>query len=317
MKTSARSSQAAELLVVVPALNEEARLPTCLGSLVAQAARLDVRVSDNGSTDATADIAASFGSRLSVRTRTVSRQSATAHFVSAGRWGLETSNAPFVALLAGDDAWAAGFAEAALSLLTQRPDVDVACPSFRWVGGDRERDLPPVAFASSSHRLNQARALVMSDRRELANLVYGVYRRTAFEDLLNAWERGGEQFGSDYAAAWCVLGRQRVVACPQALGLRYERSGVDLISRVGAERPTRGGVLSLARTYVVLNLRVNTQLRRALIAVAAGRVPMTVRLLPLLRAPQWVWGAVAHLRASGSGGADENSVTELGDQPPA
>jgi peptidoglycan/xylan/chitin deacetylase (PgdA/CDA1 family)/GT2 family glycosyltransferase len=52
--------------IVIPALNEEKSLPRCLASLLAQdyAGDVEIIVADNGSTDATAAIAARFGARV-------------------------------------------------------------------------------------------------------------------------------------------------------------------------------------------------------------------------------------------------------------
>ena len=63
------------------------------------------------------------------------------------------------------------------------------------MGGARDRQLTPLAFAGPRPGVRQLRALLAADDRELANVVYGVYRRAAFEDLLAGWERVGDAFG--------------------------------------------------------------------------------------------------------------------------
>ena len=319
-----RESGRRALVVVVPALDEAARIGACLDSLAAQDAPLQIFVSDNDSSDDTASIARSYAHRLPVTVRSVARLPASPHFVSAARWALGATDAPVYALLAGDDTWEPGFAREALALLERRPEVDVVYPTFRWEAGEVERVLPPVDFVHRAPLARQARALVMADRRELANLVYGVYRREAFAALVDEWERGGDAFGSDFAAAWSVLGRHRAAACPGAVGRRHERRGADLLQRVGISREAARGPLGLVRAYLVLNVRVNAALARALRCVTAAGWSPPPWQVHLLRAPQWVWGAwrqVATARrprgqASRSRGAAEHAVAELGHQRP-
>src|SRR6185312_9491353 len=95
----------------------------------------------------------------------------------------------------------------ALTALAQHPAAAVAFPTFSWEGGDRPRVIPPADLMGAHALQRQARALFLPDSRELANLVYGVYRREAFESLVQGLERGGDRFGSDYAAAWNLLER--------------------------------------------------------------------------------------------------------------
>lgn len=290
MHEAAPSGGDGRLVVVVPALDEGSRIGTCLASLVAQKAPLQVFVSDNDSADDTAAVARSYAGRLQLTLRTVQRLPASPHFVSAGRWALAATDASTYALLAGDDTWEEGFAATALDVLGRHPDVDVVYPTFRWEGGVTERLLRPTSFTSASPTARQLRALVMSDRRELANLVYGVYRREAFIALLDQWERGGDAFGSDFAAAWAVLGRHRARACPHAVGRRHERPGADLLQRVGMSRSAARGPLGLARAYVVLNLRMNRALGQAVQRVESdGWRPLPWQV-QLLRGPQWAWG---------------------------
>lgn len=285
------SERTGPLVVVVPALNEESRIGACLASLQAQSAPLRVFVSDNASTDGTAAVASSFHDRLQMTLRTVPRLPASAHFVSAARWALEASSAPAYALLAGDDTWEPAFARAALDVLQQRPEVDVVYPAFRWEGGAANRFLPPTDLTRAGALARQLRALTLSDRRELANLVYGVYRREAFATLVDEWERGGDRFGSDFAAAWAVLGRHRAAACPSAVGRRHERPGADLLQRVGLSREAARGPVELARTYVLVNVRVNRALAQALGEVSSSGWTPGPAQVQLLRAPQWVGGA--------------------------
>lgn len=290
-----------ELAVVVPARNEEGRIGACLASLTSQRARIQVFVSDNASEDLTGQRASEFQDRLRLTTRRTGFLEATEHFVSSARWALSNSDAPLLALLAGDDSWEATFVQQALSALEQVPSAAVAFPTFIWEGGDRPRVIPPVDLMGHYARRRQARALLLPDARELANLVYGVYRREAFESLIQGLERGGDRFGSDYAAAWNLLERYRVVAAPSAVAYRYERAGADLIERAGIARTGSEGLMHQALLYVRLNARVNADLGRALQRGRGGGPMWLPALVQAARAPGWVWGALDQVRARSGG----------------
>lgn len=290
----------ADLIVVVPALNESLRIQDCLGSLLQQGARLRVIVSDNASTDGTAHKALAFADRFDLHIRNSARLAAAEHFVSAGRFALSDRrlDGDAFAFLAGDDRWSDEFANAALDALAENPEADVVWPTFVWEGeGVPERRLPPPARLNHTWAVcRRLQALVLSDHREVANLIYGVYRREAFEHMLAAWERGGEDFAADYAAAWSVIGHYRVVACHSAVGFRHIRSGADLLQRVGVRRSENANLISLMRTYLTVNVRVNHRLGLALGRLGDDNWHPTPLQLQALRAPQWLWGAVRQFR---------------------
>lgn len=290
------STMQPELAVVVPARNEESRIGACLSSLTQQRPRIEVFVSDNASEDLTRECASEFEDRLHLTTRRTEFLEATEHFISAGRWALANSGAPLVALLAGDDSWDSTFVQEALCALENNPGAAAAFPTFIWEGGDRSRVIPPADLREANARLRQARALFLPDNRELANLVYGVFRREAFQSLIRGLELGGDGWGSDYAAAWNLLERYRVVAAPLAVAYRHERPGVDLIERAGITRNGTEGLMRQALLYVRLNLRVNTRLGRALVRVRGGGSVWLPVVVQGARAPLWVWGAVDQFR---------------------
>ena len=290
-----------ELAVVVPARNEESRIGACLMSLMRQRARVQVFVSDNASRDLTLQRADEFEDHLLLTTRRTEFLEATEHFASTARWALANSNAPLLALLAGDDSWEGTFVQEALSALEQNPAAAVVFPTFIWEGGDRPRVIPPADLMEANARRRQASALFLPDSRELANLVYGVYRREAFQSLTQGLERGGDRFGSDYAAVWNLLERYRVAAAPSAVAYRYERAGTDLIERAGITRTGSEGLLHQALLYVRLNLRVNAELGRALVRVRGGGQVWLPAVVQGARAPRWVWGALDQARTRSAG----------------
>jgi len=282
--------------VVAFARNEADRIAGCLESVLLQTECDVVFVSDNGSSDGTGEIVRKFSDRIPPRVRTVADLGAMEHIVSAGRWGLAESSAPFFAFLAGDDLWEMGFLAEAVAVLRARPEVDVAYPTFVWEGQGELRRIEPLDLDARDGWMRQARALALPDSREVSNLIYGVYRRAAFARLLDGLERGGEAFGADYAAVIHLLGTSRAAAAPAAVGRRFERAGADLVERVGITRGDDDSLLRKAALYARITARVNSALGRA-VARSTGRSPaVTVPATFVVRAPAWVIDATTQFR---------------------
>jgi hypothetical protein len=130
----------------------------------------------------------------------------------------------------------------------------------------------------------------------VANLAYGVFRRPAFVDLVEAWARGGELFGADYAAVVDFVGKHRVVATPTSLGYRNERPGADLIERVGLARTGTQGALEQARLYLRLNGRVSSGLGKVIAQESGRSATWVVPTVHVLRAPAWIAGIASQVR---------------------
>jgi glycosyltransferase involved in cell wall biosynthesis len=286
-----------DLVVVVPARNEEARVGACLASLVAQGdVLLRVMLSDNASTDATASKAMEFAPVLDLTLRTIEPLGPSAHFVSTMHWALEETQADVFALLAGDDSWSPGFVSAALDVLRKRPNVDGVFPHFVWEDGVSERSLPPADFLHGTPRARRRAALLLPDGRELSNVVYGVFRRAAFSDLADAWAKGGDDYAADYAAAWSVMGTHRIAACPAAIGHRHVRADTDLLERIGYRRADAKGPVGLITLYVKVNVASNSSIAAALRLVSGRPGRPRTWAVQALRAPLWMWGALAQVR---------------------
>lgn len=285
-----------DVAVVVFARNEADRIGHCLDSVVAQGVPSDVLFSDNGSTDGTGEIAGRFAERLALRIRSVVDLGPMQHIVSTGRWALDQSDAPLLVFLAGDDSWAPDFLSMALAAIRDRPEVDVAFPTFVWDRADGERRIAPVDLLASDGRLRQGRALALPDSRELANVLYGVYRRDAFARVIDALERCGEDFGGDYAAVISLLGSSRVAAAPAAVGFRFERRGVDLVERIGISRSGDESLIGKVALYARITARVNRSLGRAVSRSTGHRAAWTVPTTFVVRAPAWVMDAARHFR---------------------
>lgn len=289
------------IAVAIPAHNEAANIRDCVRSLTRQQPPVAIHVSDNASTDATPVELDRFAESDGVSSRRIELLPASEHFVSAGRWLLEASSAPYVAFLAADDRWAPGYAAAAAAALDGNPDIDMVFPRFVWVGDGGDQPIDPPRLDSPGPTRRQVRALLLGNRRELANQVYGVFRREAFADLLDGWERGGERFASDYAAVVHVLRGHRSTPLPQIEHVRTIRAGQEMISRVGVERPTGGNLAAMGMTFVRLNLVVNHRIGRA-VSRATG-VPgfLMAPAIQIVRFPQWVAEIPAQLRGRSRG----------------
>ncbi len=171
-----------------------------------------------------------------------------------------------------------------------------AFPTLVWFGRGGERRIAPTDLLASDGRLRQFRALALPDSRELANLLYGVYRRDAFARVIDALERCGEDFGGDYAAVISLLRSSRVAAAPAAVGFRFERRGVDLVERVGLSRTGEQSLIAKVALYARITARVNTSLGRAISRTTGNSAAWTVPATYVVRGPAWVMDAARHFR---------------------
>lgn len=103
--------------VVLPAYNGSAVIRNALESALAQAVPLRILVVDDGSSDDSAEIARSYGPRV-----TVMRQ-ANRGVSGARNTGLSAARAPYVALLDQDDVWQPGKLARQVELMRAHPEV--------------------------------------------------------------------------------------------------------------------------------------------------------------------------------------------------
>jgi glycosyltransferase involved in cell wall biosynthesis len=109
----------ASVSVVIPAYNAEAFLAEAVESVLAQAHdAIEVIVVDDGSTDATGDIARGFGSPVRVLSQT------NAGIGPARNAGVKVATGELLAFLDADDAWTPGSLAARLDLLASNPALD-------------------------------------------------------------------------------------------------------------------------------------------------------------------------------------------------
>lgn len=116
--------------VILPAYNGAAMIRAALDSALAQDVPLRVIVVDDGSTDNSADIARSYGSRVHV----IVQQN---QGVSGARnTALAAATAPYVAFLDQDDVWKPGKLRRQVELIERYPEVGMVFTDMRIVRPD-------------------------------------------------------------------------------------------------------------------------------------------------------------------------------------
>ena len=128
-----------DLEIIVPAYNEESRLPATLAAVNAELDRLDdlssrIVVVDNGSSDRTADIVDRFVEHAGARDRVVVIGCAQRGKGAAVRRGVTTSRARYVGFVDADLAVPAAAIHDVIELLTEGADVVIG--SRRCIGAN-------------------------------------------------------------------------------------------------------------------------------------------------------------------------------------
>jgi glycosyltransferase involved in cell wall biosynthesis len=125
-----RSAAAPLVDVILPAYNGQAVIRKALDGAFAQDVPLRVIVVDDGSSDDGAEIARSYGARVTVITQ------ANRGVSGARNTGLAASTAPYVALLDQDDVWQPGKLARQLELIAARPEVGLVFTDMRLLESD-------------------------------------------------------------------------------------------------------------------------------------------------------------------------------------
>lgn len=196
--------------VVIPAYNAAAFLAPTLASVFAQDYRpIEIILVDDGSTDDTLAIAKSWAPALRVCSQKNAGPSA------ARNRGVAMAKGEYLAFIDADDTWLPGRLKRHLSILTQRPDLDMVLGLVQLDYG-AERD--PLRFRS--------------DRPAIAFFSFGagLFRRSLFErvgplseDLRNTEDADWFMRARDKGASWLV---------DQEPALVYRRHGANMTEQL-------------------------------------------------------------------------------------
>jgi GT2 family glycosyltransferase len=114
--------------------NVEAYLPAAIDSVLAQTfTDLEVIVVDDGSTDATREVAERYASVEPRRVKVVSQPNAG--LAGARNAALARASGDFLAILDSDDAWDAGFLASQMVVFDSDPGVAIVTGNARYLGG--------------------------------------------------------------------------------------------------------------------------------------------------------------------------------------
>lgn len=178
--------------VAIPAYQAERWLAETLDAVLAQTSPPDeVVVVDNGSTDATADVAQEFDAPVRLVRQRSNRGPAAAY-----NRAIDESRGDYVAMCPADDLWEPHKLELQREALSARPDVDVAFGAARSFGSE-ERDFPrpegkgvldPESFFREMYRADVVAAPTALVRRALFHRL-GAFREDLAGEDYEFWMR--------------------------------------------------------------------------------------------------------------------------------
>ncbi len=179
-----------QVVVVVPARDEEARIGPCVASLVADGAT--VVVVDDGSTDRTAEVAAAAGATVIAAGSLPDGWAGKAHALDVG---LRSVDAAIVVCVDADTRARPGFVAAAVdalgdsTLVTAGARVDATSPGERWLHPSMLTSLvyrlgpPGVVPARPSRTMANGQCMVIDRARLLEAGGFEPVRDALLEDL--------------------------------------------------------------------------------------------------------------------------------------
>jgi glycosyltransferase involved in cell wall biosynthesis len=137
-----------QLSVIIPAFNREWSIRATVDSVLACGLDTEIIVVDDGSTDRTAEVACSYGSRVIVLQR------ANGGPAGARNTGLERATGEIIAFLDSDDIWLPGVVPDCMRILNAHREIDVlVCEATFGNETDGYRALSPVTGRGEFEKL--------------------------------------------------------------------------------------------------------------------------------------------------------------------
>lgn len=220
-----------KVTVVIPAYNHAAYLPDALNSVLAQTfADWEIVLVDDGSTDATAAVAACF---TDSRIRYIFQENRG--LSGARNTGIAAAQGELIALLDADDTWEPEFLATMCAALNSDPSAGAAYCGFRYMDGNGQplpasvcRVVPPEQFRDELFKGSWLSACTVVVRR-------AIYQQAGpFDERLRACE--------DYDMWLRISQQHRFVGLPRVLAW-YRRVGNNMSDDVDRLSKARRTVL--------------------------------------------------------------------------
>lgn len=196
------------IVIAVPVFNGAAHLHDCLDCLAGQTVDdFEVVVFNNGSTDASGDIAEDFAARD--RRFRVEHRATTIPIMDNFRHAARSADCDYFAWRAADDRSAPNYVETLARALDADPQAGLAVCEVRtyWEGTTKRRIRPVPAL--TGNRLVDTVNLMFRSR---PSWVYGLYRHGELaRNLELALDGYGEVWGGDHALLFPFIARHHVL----------------------------------------------------------------------------------------------------------
>jgi glycosyltransferase involved in cell wall biosynthesis len=208
----------------LPVYNGEPFVATAIEALLAQTfTDFELIISNNGSTDRTAEICGRYAAR-DPRIRLVNHEKnrgAIANFTFVR----EEARAEYFMWAAADDYWYPRFLERCVAELDAHPDACLCFTGFEIVSRKipfaRMRRSPDFSFVLADDPFERvSRFLLLSGRTHKANAIYGLWRRERVVATGRALDDIPEEmaaYGSDYALLAFALAKWKFAYVPELL----------------------------------------------------------------------------------------------------
>lgn len=198
---------------VIPAYNAEATLAEAIESVLAQTHReIECIVVDDGSTDATAEIARRYGPAVTLV------EEGNRGVAAARNRGLEVASGDYVGFLDADDAWVPTKVERLLAALEGRPEAGLAYCTLQMV----DDDLRPLGEVRVANPRDVARNALLAEG-PVITAIFGLIPTRVLRGLGGFDERLST--GADTELTCRIARRHAIVGVDEPLTLWRQHGG--------------------------------------------------------------------------------------------